>query len=77
MILFFKSTDKIQKRLYIGTSFNGRTREFGSRYCGSNPHVPATVISQIPEGEIIETLISDASQGIFISYNKSIESAVL
>ena len=26
-----------------GMSFNGRTREFGSRYCGSNPHVPTMV----------------------------------
>ena len=24
-------------------SFNGRTREFGSRYCGSNPHVPTSL----------------------------------
>lgn len=27
-----------------GRSFNGRTREFGSRYCGSNPHLPASLM---------------------------------
>ena len=26
----------------FGTSSKGKTREFGSRYCGSNPHVPAS-----------------------------------